>query len=81
MKPPHENFKCCDCTVLREHWDGPYDSYYRCPKHKDRGNCYTEKACQDFNPKDTVKDSYRICVLELKVEELTNVIQVIKNND
>lgn len=72
---PFEHFKCCDCLNLRERWEDHYNSWFEC-SHKKEPEDHASKACEHFNPKYSYRDRYRICVLESKVEELENQLNV-----
>lgn len=69
MKEPYEYFKCCDCDHNYEDWVSAYESIMKCSTDN-KVAWGTKKACPKFEPKYSVRDRYRICVLENKVEEL-----------
>lgn len=69
----HENFICQQCYKSIEHSD-----YYSCRLHEDKNISFNSVACSDFDPRSTVKDSYRIYVLESRVEKLEAILTTVQ---
>lgn len=68
---PHEHFICQNCYEGIDQ-EGSYD----CRVHPElnRKISFNSPACEDFNPRSSCMDSYKIYVLEERVKKLENTI-------
>lgn len=68
---PYEPFICQECTNSID-----YEGYYGCRVHEELEGklSFNSPACKEFDPRSTVKNAYRITVLEIKVKQLESIL-------
>lgn len=69
---PHEHFICQNCYNSID-----MDGYYNCKAHPElnRKLSFNSPACEDLDIRSSCRDSYRIYVLEEKVERLEKLLK------
>jgi len=68
---PYEPFICQECTHSID-----YEGYYGCRVHKELEGTifFNSPACKEFDPRFSVKNTYRITVLEIRVKQLEEIL-------